>query len=67
MRSFFDEYQGPITPDTTAEDVPQWDSLAHVQLLVMIEQSLGVRFTTSEISQLQKFGDLVALVEQKLG
>lgn len=67
MRDFFDDYDGPITADTTAEDIPQWDSLAHVQLLVIIEQKHGIRFSTSEISQLRKLSDLVQLVEKKKG
>jgi acyl carrier protein len=59
MRDLFDEYEGPITRETSASDVPQWDSLAHVQLMVMIEMKLGVRFTTAEIQTFKNIGDLV--------
>ena len=65
MRDLFDEYDGPITRDTSARDVPQWDSLAHVQLMVMVEQALRVKFTTGEIQGLSSLGDLIDLVERK--
>ncbi len=66
MRDLFDDYDGPITRDTTARDIEQWDSLAHVQLLVMIEQGFGVRFASREIDGLKCIGDLVDTIDCKL-
>ena len=51
MRELFDEYDGPITMATTARDIPQWDSLSHVRLIVFLEEELGVRFSTAEIQE----------------
>lgn len=65
MRDLFDEYDGPITFETTAEDIPQWDSLAHVQLVVLIEEELGVRFGTAEIQGFKNLGDLVDAVVKR--
>ncbi len=65
MRDLFDEYDGPITRTTTARDVAQWDSLAHVQLLVMVEQAFRVRFASREIDGLKCLGDLVDAIERK--
>jgi acyl carrier protein len=62
MREFFDEYGGPISRDTTARDIPGWDSLANVQLMVLMEQTFGLRFATEEITRLERFGDLVDLI-----
>lgn len=59
MRDLFDEYDGPVTLQTTANDVPQWDSLSHVRLMVLIEMELGVRFSTSEMQGFRNLGDLV--------
>jgi acyl carrier protein len=67
VRTIFDEYEGPVGPDLNAEKVGQWDSLANVQLMVLVEQSFGVRFTTEEISTLRNVGELAALVGAKLG
>ena len=38
------------TPELTARDVEEWDSLRHIRLVVSVEKALGIRFTTSEIS-----------------
>lgn len=59
MRDLFDEYDGPVTMQTTANDVAQWDSLSHVRLMVMIEMELDVRFSTSEMQGFRNLGDLV--------
>ena len=54
-----------VTPDTTAKDIEEWDSLSHIRLLVAVERKFKVKFTNSEIEQLKRVGDLVALVEAK--
>ena len=59
IRDLFDEYEGPVTMETTANDVAQWDSLSHVRLMVMIEMELGVHFSTSEMQSFKNLGDLV--------
>ena len=58
IRDLFDEYDGPVTMETTANDVAQWDSLSHVRLMVMIEMELGVHFSTSEMQSFKNLGDL---------
>lgn len=65
MRDLFDEYEGPVTPAISAKDVGQWDSLAHVQFIVMVEQACGVKFSTSEIQSFATLGDLIGLIEKK--
>ena len=65
VRDMFDEYQGPISRELSAKMVPQWDSLANVQLMVQIEQALGVRFTSREIQGFQNLGELVDAVDRK--
>ncbi|MDO9337771.1 MAG: phosphopantetheine-binding protein [Caulobacter sp.] len=65
VRTVFDEYEGPVGPELNAEHVSQWDSLANVQLFVMVEQVLGVRFTTEEFSGLKNLGELADLVAAK--
>ncbi len=52
-----------LSPEMTAQDVPGWDSLAHVRIVVAVEQAFGVRFSTSEITSLKSIGDLVTLID----
>jgi acyl carrier protein len=57
--------EASVTPDTTANDIEEWDSLSHIRLIVAVERKFKVKFTNSEIEQLKRVGDLVALVEAK--
>jgi acyl carrier protein len=50
---------------TSAKDIPDWDSITHVLLMVAVEKKFGVKFTASEIQSLQNVGELVALLERK--
>jgi acyl carrier protein len=50
----------------TAKEVAEWDSLGHIRLMVAIEQAFGIKFSTSEISNLANVGELVAVIEKKL-
>ena len=65
LRDLFDEYGGPVTAALTAKDVEQWDSLANVQLMVMIEVAFGIKFATTELSSLKNLGELADLVARK--
>ena len=66
FREVFDEDDITLTPETTAADIRDWDSAAHVNLIVAIETRLGIRFKTSEVESLHNVGHLAAMVEAKL-
>lgn len=55
-----------ISEKTTAQDVPDWDSINHVKLLIGLESDLGFRFETDEVGGLKNVGELIDLVEKKL-
>ena len=65
LRDLFDEYEGPVTADLTADKVEQWDSLANVQLIVMVEKAFHVKFTLGEVTSLKTLGGLAELVAAK--
>ena len=53
-----------IRPETTANDVPGWDSLNHVRLLVRLEQAQGIAFSVEDVETVGNVGDLLALVDR---
>ena len=55
-----------ISESTTADDVPEWDSINHVKLLIGLESDLGFRFETQEVSGLKKVGELIDVLQKKL-
>jgi acyl carrier protein len=54
-----------LTPESTAEDVPGWDSAAHVNILIAVEAKFGIRFDASEISEISSVGMLLDMIESK--
>lgn len=44
--------QDEIPPDITFGDIPQWDSLGHMEILLALEESFAVAVTAETISDL---------------
>jgi acyl carrier protein len=59
IRDLFDDYDGPVTRDLSARDVEQWDSLANVQFVVLVEKAFGIRFLAREVGQFKNIGELL--------
>lgn len=55
-----------LNDDTTADNVEEWDSLSHVQLIVAIEKAFGIKFTSNEILSWSNVGQLVDSIENRL-
>jgi len=51
---------------TTAEDVNNWDSLSHINLVVSVEKLFDIRLALGEIADLQNVGDFVHVIKNKL-
>ncbi|WP_395665974.1 acyl carrier protein [Methylocella sp.] len=62
----FDDDDIKLKPETSAEDVEGWDSLAHINLIVAIEQKFKIKFKTAEIESLHNVGHLVDVIYSKL-
>jgi acyl carrier protein len=66
FQDVLDDSSITLNENTTANDVEEWDSLNHIQLVVAIEKSLKIKFTTQEINSWMKVGDIVASIKGKL-
>jgi acyl carrier protein len=65
---FCDVFQTPdlvLRPETSAADVPGWDSFAHINLVIALEQQFGVTFTTDEIAEMKCVDDLVKILQSR--
>ena len=48
-----------LSESTVAADVPEWDSLNHIYLVVAIEKQFKTKFTTHQIQSWQCVGDVL--------
>ena len=61
----FDNDEIVVTPSLTAEDVPEWDSLTHVRLILAVQKAFNVKFSAAQIASLKNVGDLMDLIRAK--
>jgi len=54
-----------LSEQLNASQVPLWDSLKHIILVVEIEMQLGIKLTTDELAQLHNVGEMVTLLQQR--
>ncbi len=62
----FDDNDINITPEMTANDIDEWDSLSHVNLVVAIEKHFKIRFKSSEIMRWKNIGQMYESIKEKL-
>jgi acyl carrier protein len=62
----FDEDSIVVTSELSAKNVEAWDSLTHIRLMLTVEKAFKIKFSTSEVGQLQNVGELVRLIEGKI-
>ncbi|MBS1813531.1 MAG: acyl carrier protein [Acidobacteria bacterium] len=66
FRDVLDDDKLVLRPDLTANDVEEWDSFNHINLIVAVEQRFGIKFQTAELEGMQNVGHLVDLIRKKL-
>jgi acyl carrier protein len=67
FRDILDNESIELTGETTANDVDEWDSLSHIQLIVAIEKQFKIKFTSREILSWKNVGEMLDSMDIKLG
>ena len=62
FRDNFDDEELIITRETCADDIEDWDSLEHINLIVAVEKKFGMKFSMEDVRGLKNVGDLLDLI-----
>lgn len=65
FRDTLDNEDITLADATTANDIEEWDSLTHIQLIVAIEKHFRIKFTSKEILSWQNVGEMVECIVGK--
>jgi acyl carrier protein len=66
FQEVFDDPQLEVRFETSSLDLPDWDSVAQVKLVLAIEEAFAIRFPSDELSNIHSVGDfMVAIASQK--
>ena len=55
-----------LTPTLSAKDVPEWDSLTHISLLLAVEKAFNIRFRVGEVEGTHNVGEFADLIGKRL-
>jgi acyl carrier protein len=66
FRDILDQDELVLQPETTADQVEDWDSLNHLHLVNAVERHFKIRFTVKEIQSWKNIDDLLGSINGKL-
>jgi len=65
FRRVFEDASIEVTPEMTANDVENWDSLSHLAMIMAVEKEFGIRFKLKELVSMKNVADLVNGIASK--
>lgn len=65
FRNIFDNESIQLKETTSADDIEDWDSLAHVQLIEAIQSYFGIKFSAREMLSWENVGQMVECINDK--
>ena len=68
LQAIFDDvFLDPVvlTPALSAKDVPEWDSLTHISLLLAVEKAFSIRFRVGEVESVKNVGEFADLINKR--
>ena len=61
----FDDPSIRLTPQTTADDIEDWDSLEHITLISAVEREFRMKFKMKEISSMKNVGEMAGIIQER--
>lgn len=67
FRDVFDDDEIELNDSTNSEDIEDWDSLEHINLVINMEKKFNLKFNLKEVGELQNVGEMIDLICRMLG
>lgn len=65
FQDIFDDDSLVITETTTANDVEDWDSIEHINLIDAVEKEFGMKLKMQEVSGMKNVGEMVQIIAER--
>ena len=65
FRAVLDDDTIVLKPETTARDIPGWDSMSNISIKVEVERRFKMKFKTAELEEMRNVGELAAVIEKR--
>ena len=65
FRDVFNDDALVVSDGMTAADVPAWDSLSNINMIIAVEKAFGVKFSIKDVRNLKNVGELLELIKRK--
>lgn len=66
FRDVFDDEDITVNDTTTADDIEDWDSLEHINLIVAVEKKFNIKFNMGEVYKFKNVGEMVDAIIAKM-
>ncbi len=66
FQDVFDDESIQVNDSTTADDIEDWDSLEHINLVVAIENRFGIKFNMNEVTSMKNVGEMVDIILERI-
>jgi acyl carrier protein len=54
-----------IDENWTSDDIPEWDSVGHLDLIMEIEKEFNIKIEIEEMFEVEKLGDIITILQKK--
>ncbi len=65
VRAVFSIEQDTVDENWTSDDIPDWDSVGHLNLIMGVEKEFNVKIEIEEMFEIEKLADIVTLLKKK--
>ena len=66
FRDVFDDDSIEVNDATTSDDIEDWDSLEHINLLAAVEQEFGMKFSMGQVVTMKNVGEMADIIEKAI-